>query len=396
MKHLTIRNSVMAIALSAVATGVMAENPSFTTALTSGKAYGDVRFRYETVDQDNALKDASALTVRTRLGYKTGEMSGFSAVVEFEDSRTILSVDDYNNTLGANTDHSVIIDPETTELDQGYVQYKKAGFTAKVGRQVLTYDNHRFVGHVGWRQDRQTFDAITASYAFNKNLKISLANIEQRNRIFGEGKDIDSNDFLLNASYKMASGKLSGYGYILEAEDAAESQDTLGLRYAGKAKLGSQSVKYAAEYAKQSFGDFDADYMLLEIGTAISGINLGLGYEVLGSDEGSYGFQTPLATLHKFNGWADVFAASTPAGGLNDLYASVAGKLAGGKWKVVYHQYTADESSAAYDDVGSELNLLYAKKFGKHYSAGIKYAAYSADDHAVDTDKLWVWFGAKF
>jgi hypothetical protein len=36
------------------------------------------------------------------------------------------------------------------------------------------------------------------------------------------------------------------------------------------------------------------------------------------------------------------------------------------------------------------------KKYGKHYSAGIKYAAYSAGDIKVDADKLWVWIGAKF
>jgi len=50
-------------------------------ALASGTAYGDLRLRYETVDQDNALKDASALTLRTRLGYKTAEYSGSSGLV---------------------------------------------------------------------------------------------------------------------------------------------------------------------------------------------------------------------------------------------------------------------------------------------------------------------------
>ena len=110
---------------------------------------------------------------------------------------------------------------------------------------------------------------------------------------------------------------------------------------------------------------------------------------------GVFGFATPLATLHNFNGWADVFLG-TPTDGLTDMYASVSGKLGGGKWMVAYHEFDADEGSA---DYGDELDISFAKSFGKHYSAGVKYAAYSAGDAStgkVDTDKVWLWLGAKF
>jgi len=45
-----------------------------------GKFYGDIRLRYEGVDQDNVLEDADAVTLRTRLGYKTPSAQGFSGV----------------------------------------------------------------------------------------------------------------------------------------------------------------------------------------------------------------------------------------------------------------------------------------------------------------------------
>ena len=125
----------------------------------------DFNLRYEAVDQDNTAKDASALTLRSRLNYSSASYNGFSGVVEFEDSRQIAGVNDYNDTVGNNTQYSVIADPETTELDQAFVQYKQDKLTAKIGRQVITLDNHRYVGHVGWRQDRQTFDAVTINYA---------------------------------------------------------------------------------------------------------------------------------------------------------------------------------------------------------------------------------------
>ncbi|REL29417.1 alginate export family protein [Thalassotalea euphylliae] len=369
----------------------------------AGTASIDFRLRYEAVDQDNALRDADALTLRTRLSYKTATFNKFSGFVEFEDSRQVLGVDDYNDTAGNGAGYSVIADPETTEVDQAYVQYADQGFTAKVGRQVLTLDNHRFVGHVGWRQDRQTFDAASFNYK-SDNYEATYAYLTQRNRIFAENRDLDSKDHLLNVSYKTPFGKLTGYGYLLDEDEGVQREiDTYGIRFAGSQKHGdSNKVLYAFEFATQdsesAAGQFDAEYSLIEVGYGFSGITVKGGYEVLGSDNGFYGFSTPLATLHKFNGWADQFLG-TPSLGLADLYVSVSGKALGGKWSIVYHDYEADEDEAAVEDFGDEINLSYGKSFNKTFSGGIKFAAYSAGDSGsgkVDTDKLWVWVGAKF
>ncbi|ARN73752.1 alginate export family protein [Oceanicoccus sagamiensis] len=377
-------------------------------ALSSGTAYGDFRMRFETVDQDNALDDADALTLRSRLGYTTGAVSGFSATIEFEDSRSVAGIDDYNDTIGNGTEYSVIADPETTELDQGFLHYKTDKLSSKLGRQVIKLDNTRFVGDVGWRQDRQTFDGLSFDYNPLEDLTVKYAYLEQRNRIFAEEKDIDSKDHLLNASYKTGLGTLTGYGYLLEEDTDTElAFDTFGIRFKGATDTGDIKLLYTAEFAtqeKSSQGaeDLDADYIFLEGGAVISGFTAKLGYEVLGSDDGQFGFSTPLATLHAFNGWSDQFL-NTPNEGLVDTYISVSGKLAGGKWVVAYHDFSADEDSDISDDFGDEINISYGKSFGKHYSAGIKYAAYSADDPAnngatgfVDTDKIWIWAGAKF
>ncbi len=379
------------------------QTQSLAEAVMAGKTKIDLNLRYEAVNQDNAKKDADALTLRTRVNYTTAEYYGVTGVVEFEDSRVVAGVDDYNNAIGKNGDYSVIADPETTELDQAYLQYKYAGLTAKGGRQVMTFDNHRFVGHVGWRQDRQTFDGVHLAYQLNDAAQLSYAYIDQRNRIFAEEKDINSKDNLLNASYKTGLGKLTGYGYLLEEDEGvSNSLDTFGLRFSGNTKFNDTKVIYSAEYATQDSesggNDFSADYMMVEGGAELFGITAKLGYELLGSDNGNYGFSTPLATLHKFNGWSDRFL-NTPTEGLADLYASVSGKLAGGKWAIIYHDFSADESSALVDDLGSEINAVYSRKFAKHYTLGLKYAGYSAGDAAagkVDTDKVWFWVNAKF
>ena len=392
----------LALALaSSYSTTVLADDIS--TAITKGKATVDLNLRYENVDQENVLKKASALTLRTRLSYVTGAVNGFSSLIEFEDSRNVFGIDDYKDTLGKHNEYSVIADPETTEVDQMLLQYKQTNFTAKLGRQVVTMNNHRFVGHVGWRQDRQTFDGITFDYKASENLTLKYGYITQRNRIFADAKDIDSKDHLINAAYKSSAGTVSAYSYLLEVDNNTDnSLDTYGLRFSGASQVDKQKITYSFEYAVQDADSastsYSSNYLLAEVGTTVSGLGLKVGYELLGSDDGMYGFSTPLATLHKFNGWSDQFLA-TPKEGLTDLYASIGGKAVGGKWAVIYHNFNADEASNTVDDFGSEINAVYSKKFAKHYTAGIKFSAYSAGDPAtgkVDTDKLWLWVNAKF
>lgn len=108
--------------------------------------------------------------------------------------------------------------------------------------------------------------------------------------------------------------------------------------------------------------------------------------ETLDSDGGAYGFQTPLATKHAFNGWADKFLA-TPTGGLTDTYLKVVSKLGGVKVVAMYHDFSSDFGST---DYGTELDLVVVKKIDKHFKVLAKYASYSADNFSADTDKLWL------
>ena len=86
--------------------------------------------------------------------------------------RTTIAIND-------TTDHSVVVDPTETEVNQIYARYKGLpDTTLTYGRQRFALDNHRFIGVVGWRQNEQTFDAfiganesldttITAGYLYN-------------------------------------------------------------------------------------------------------------------------------------------------------------------------------------------------------------------------------------
>lgn len=386
---------------------------SVAEALTSGKVYGDIRLRYESVDQGNLLDDATALTVRTKLGYSTGSYEGFSALVEFEDSRIVAGVDDFSvPPIGFNLGSSIIADPETTEIDQGYIQYKNSLVTARLGAQVIALDNQRFIGHVGWRQDRVTFDAISATFTPTEKLTITAAHLYERNRLFAQMLDQKAKDNIVNITYPTKIGKVNAYAYLLEDDFGTNvSRDTYGLRLAGARTVQSTKINYVFEYADQTLEDdagldFSMDYTHVEFSAAVQKVLLKIGMEVLGSDGGGQGFFTPLGTVHKFNGFSDQFVLYTPTVGLVDVYVGASRKVGPGKLSVAYHDFSADEGTASVDDLGTEINVTYGMKFGKRYNAGIKYANYDAEDNfrpvgappvvSVDTEKVWIWMGITF
>ncbi len=354
-------------------------------ALAAGKANVDMRLRYEAVD-DRLNQNAKAGTLRTRLGYRTANYKGLYAFAEFEDVRPVFGLDEYAPLRGG---HAVVADPPVTQLNQALLGYTGLPETTiKLGRQRLKLDNDRFIGNVGWRQNEQTFDALSLVNTALPDTVVTYAFLDKVNGIL-EKFDADVSDHLLNVAYSgFEPGQLVGYAYLLEDDDSGARNDTYGARFSGGTVLPSGGkVLYTAELASQSTDSNDATYAFIEIGAQYRGVIAKLGYEVLGSDGGAYGFQTPLATKHAFNGWADQFLV-TPNGGLVDAMFTVGGKLAGVKLRGVYHRYSADAGDA---DYGSELNLLAVRPFGKRYLLGVKYAGYRADTWKTDIDKLWLW-----
>jgi len=379
--------------VAALLTPACAVSATLDEALTDGKVKLDIRYRYEYVDQNNSLKAANASTVRSRLGYLTGDYHDVSAYLEFENT-TAMGAEDYNSLTNGKTEYSVIPDPELTEVNQAYVAWSGLQATViKYGRQVINLDNQRFVGAVAWRQNEQTFDAFDIVNKSLPNTVVTYAHVSNVNQVTGNDAAMSSD--LLNIGFSgWSAGKASAYAYLLDYDQsAAQSTQTYGLRFTGDHALGEDlKVLYTAEYARQSdYGKnpngFDLNYMLAEAGGAWSGVTAKLGYEVLAGD-GTYSVQTPLATLHAFNGWADQFL-STPANGLKDVYLSVGGKAAGLNLLAIYHDFSADKGSG---DYGSETDLQVVKKIGKLYKLLAAYAAYSSGGAAgkVDTDKLWV------
>lgn len=372
----------------------------------------DSRLRYEMVDQDNLLKNADAFTLRIRPGLQTGTWHGLSAFVQGEG--TIELNDDFNSTRNAETKYSTVPDPENLALNQLYLKYiYNPKFDATLGRQVINLDNQRFVGSVAWRQNDQTFDAISLNLKPTSSTGLFYAYIDQVNTIFGEEKPepkfIKAQDGEQKSQIHLVQAKFNPstllnttlYGYFMDFEDLdAWSNQTYGIRLTGK----KDAFRYVAEYARQSdYADqpktYDADYYALELGYAVmhekkSLGEVAIGYEVLGSDAGKIAFQTPLATKHKFNGWTDIFLA-TPANGLKDLYISSSFNLFNqAKLMTEFHDYRSDEKGIEY---GQEYSVAYTQPlFIKGLSGLAKFSNYQAQEFSVDTNKLWLQVDYKY
>lgn len=215
---------------------------------------------------------------------------------------------------------------------------------------------------------------------------------------------------MINLSYSgWKYGRFVGYAYLLDLHNAAgdaNSSATYGGSFAGAAPVSDEvSVDYRAEFAWQTeYADsplkYSAKYYNLEAGVNVQPFAAGAGCEDLGSGAntgaggGRASFRTPLATLHAFNGWDDVFL-TTPANGLRDLYAYAQVILpAKVPLRFVYHKYDADYGSG---DYGQEFDVIASRKFGKHWAALIKYGYYLGQDAPtpsltvarVDIQKVW-------
>lgn len=390
-------SSAAALALLVAAPAHAAEIP--------GEVIFDARLRYENVDQDGFSTDADALTLRTRLGYETPAWNGFKLLVEGENVTAL--VDDYNSSTNGKLRYPLVTDPETTELNRLQVSWAGKHGEAVVGRQRVILGNARFVGNVGFRQNEQTFDAVKAVWRPDPAVSATYVYIDKVRRIFGDDHpqgEFNSDSHLLQVDAKTRVGQLTGYGYRLDLKNApALSSQTWGLRLSGQRPLdGDLSAIYVAEYARQTDHgnaplEFDLDYVELTGGLKKGVHQVTVSLEQLDGD-GRRGFQTPLATLHAFQGFADVFL-TTPADGVRDLNLRASTSVGGPHGKPVRLAAAVHDFEAARGgrDFGRELDLAISTPLTKTLSGEIKAAMFEGEAAGfADRVKIWTSLELKF
>lgn len=397
----------LAITLAVAGTAHAAGLDPVWGALGETKPIVDARLRMENVDQAPIANDAHAVTLRMRLGFETGKAWNTSLLVEGEGIVPIQGNYRIDPTIPKKTTYPLVPDAETYEFNRLQLMNTSIpGTTITLGRQRIGLDDQRFVGGVAWRQNEQTFDALRVVNKSIANLTLDASYVNQVNRVFGRDSrqgHYTGDNLLLNAGYQTKVGKITAFSYLLDIENIVgvagavrDSSSTYGLRFAGDKPMGKIKLGYSASYATQSdYADnplsFDLDYFAGEISATFKQYTLGVGTEQF-EGNGVKGFTTPLATLHKFNGWADKFL-TTPANGLEDKYVNLGATLKGVGpldtlgFVLSFHDYDAQHITS---DYGDEWNASIAAKI-KRVNLLLKYADFQQGHLATarDTAKMW-------
>ena len=355
----------------------------------------DLRYRIEHVDQDGFDQDANASTIRLRLGVLSPEWSGFSVGAMAHGNRSVIS-SDFNSTANGKTQYPVVADPDDENLSHAWLRYRAGEhFQATLGRQRIIEDNHRFIGHVGFRQLEQTFDAVTLVWQPADGWQVDLRYLDKAHRIFGPDNpnpllaEADLDAWMGTMTHDLGQSKLAVFAHRLVFDDRPASHRNLGARLTG-ALAGGHGIEYRAEFARQDglreLSPVSAqNYLHLRLSQRLDGWHWFAGHERLGGD-GEYAFQTPLATLHAHNGWSDQFLA-TPANGLVDSYIAAGTRI--GQWNglIKLHDFRRDHGSGRY---GNEYGAMITRPLSQNLSFETKLAWFDGGGERGDVTKLWL------
>lgn len=366
----------------------------------------DVRLRAETAEQDTFADTAESVTVRTRAGANLKFAKNFSILAEAEGTFHLKG--DFNDTLPGNgiEPFPVIADPDSIELNRIQAAYNGKDVSATIGRQRIILDDARFVGNVGWRQNEQTFDAGRVKAKLGPITVDQTYAIGQRT-IFGSESpnNVFDGEFVFTNVKAPLGDKvtLTGFRYEMNYEDRlAFASTTYGATAIAKFPVGGVTLGLKGTFASQSDAgqnpnDFTTEYYLGEASVSFSGFTLRAQHEVLGSDGGRASFQTPLATAHKFNGYADLFLV-TPATGLADTNVrlskkfKVPGLKSGINVQLTYHEFESDFGDIEY---GTEFDAVVSFKI-KDVAILAKLGDYYTDGFGPDTTRFTLQAGISF
>jgi len=293
------------------------------------------------------------------------------------------------------------------------------GWSTKVGRQFLSYDDQRILGALGWADQQRTHDAallryknaslkLDAGFAFNQNGISNFGNVFQPS---GPGLPLfqyKSMQFL-HANNKFSDSFSGSFLFLnnqfqaLDADGAAidrfVSRHTTGIY--SKYKKGAFGLDGSFYY---QFGDFSetvsiSGYQAMLNLTYKPGKTLfGAGVELLSGNDPDTADETeaffPLfGTNHKFNGFQDFFYVGRHAnnGGLLDLNAKAVFKLAAKSTLLTkVHFFSGLEDAAAngiaYESgaYGTSVDLVFTQKITPYAKLNVGYSQSFLDDDFAD------------
>ncbi|NDV16711.1 hypothetical protein GO009_11800 [Muricauda sp. TY007] len=279
-----------------------------------------------------------------------------------------------------------------------------SGWSAKLGRQVLSYDDQRILGEVDWTQQARNHDAaliqysknnlvIDAAFAFNQDFDNpsgfqSIGNTYNTPGFFSyktmqmlylkqKWESFATSLLMLNNGFQNFDGN--------DTANGVSNLQTLGMHFAyKKGDFGLAANAFLQTGERRGELQVKGAYLIgLDASyKASKAIGLGAGFEIISGNDGQTAGETgaffPLyGTNHKFNGFMDYFYVGNHANsiGLFDIHVSANIKLRKKTSllaKVLNFRGEKDLPSGE-NALGTEVDLVFAQKF-KGYALKIGYS----------------------
>ncbi|MET7030530.1 alginate export family protein [Sediminicola luteus] len=356
----------------------------------------DLRARFEYRHGFNNLfpddaDPAAFVNQRTRLniGYKAEKLQLFIAVQDVStwgDTRQLLAIDGN----------------DSFSLFQAWGQLSiNENWSAKVGRQVISYDDQRIFGGLDWAMQGRFHDAAIIKY--NKNdVMLDIAGAFSQEEPTNEGTAFNIQGFFsyksMQYAYLKKSWENSSASFLFlntgfqnftdntnNIPDGVSYRQTTGSYF----EFPIQNVKFTGS-AYYQFGDANATTDLAAYQLSLEGtyktekVLYGAGIEILSGtnqdgDSKNKSFFPLYGTNHKFNGFMDYFYVGNHANnvGLNDFYAKMVfttGENSNVLLKGHYFAANADLTGNADTYLGTEIDLVYSQKLIKDVSLNVGYS----------------------
>lgn len=340
------------------------------------------------------------ISTRARINFGYADQS-YKVYVSLQD---VMTWGENRQLLPADANNSFAVFEAWGELNLG------EGFSTKIGRQTIDYDDQRILGSVGWAQQARNHDAALLKYKKDKFLlDVGLAFNQDKANLSGfssVGTAYSTTGFFsyktmqylylkqkwdaFSGSFLLLNNGFQEYEDDETTPDGTSSLLTLGTHLAyKKGKLGVSSNLFLQTGKRQGEVDVKGAYLAsLDFSLKASDkITLGAGLELISgndADAGETGAFFPLyGTNHKFNGFMDYFYVGNHANsvGLLDVHISANFKLNDTSSLMVKAlNFSAEQELASGDkSLGTEVDLVFSKKF-KGYGLAIGYSQMFTND----------------
>lgn len=278
-----------------------------------------------------------------------------------------------------------------------------SGFSTKLGRQTISYDDQRILGGLDWAQQGRNHDAALIRYnkdkfmldfglAFNQDFDNAggFQSVETTYNTTGFFSYKTMQYLYLKQAWENLTGSLLLMNNGFQEVDGLSNLQTLGthLDYK-KGNLGLAGNAFVQTGTRQGEIDVKGAYLLgLELtyqASAIVGLNAGI--EIISGNDagaGETGAFFPLyGTNRKFNGFMDYFYVGNHANsvGLFDVHVGANFTLSEtSNLSLNILNFSGEqELPSGEKSLGTELDLVYSKKF-KGYSIALGYSQLFASD----------------